>query len=293
MEHRQEDHTNLEHLYRQVIEYDRQGDVYNAAKLCKRLAKLAPDWSAPFAFLGRMYRSRNEWKPTLHYCLKAVEHNPFDENIWETMGLAATALGDWVTARYAWNQLGFQFKNSAEALRLDLGVVPVRLNPFTQPEVVAVHRIDPVRATIESIPQPSSGRRYKDLILIESKPSARFFQQNKKLPVHDEVQLLKQSAWRTYAVLLHTSAQSDVDILANLCMEAGLGFDNWSNATRFFQPNLHDRVADYFDKSIFGNLEREAFLVALATREPAALAKVLKTWAVITLHKYDEPECLF
>ena len=145
-----------EQLYRLVVEYDRRGDVYNAVKLCKRLARMAPDWSAPFAFLSRTYRSRMEWKPTFHYCLKAVEHNAFDENLWETLGIAATALGEWETARYAWNQLGFHFKPSAEALHLDLGIMPIRLNPSTMPEIVAARRIDPVRCVIESIPQPSS-----------------------------------------------------------------------------------------------------------------------------------------
>ena len=104
---------SAEQLYRLVVEYDRRGDVYNAVKLCKRLARMAPDWSVPFAFLSRTYRSRMEWKPTFHYCLRAVEHNAFDENLWETLGIAATALGEWETARYAWNQLGHHFKPSA------------------------------------------------------------------------------------------------------------------------------------------------------------------------------------
>lgn len=293
MEQHHEDFTHAEQLYRQVVEYDCRGDVYNAVKLCKRLAKLAPDWSAPFAFLGRTYRSRQEWKPTYHYCLRAVEHNPFDENLWETLGLSATVLGEWEMARYAWNQLGFHFKNSDDALQLDLGVVPARLNPFTLPEIVAVRRIDPVRATIESIPQPSSGRRYKDLILIENRPNARLFQQNKQLPVHDELQLLKQSSWRTFTTLLHTGSQSDVDTLATLCLEAGFGFDNWSNATRFFQPNLHEKVSEYFDRSIFSKLDRDIFLVAIAAREAPSVTAILKNWEVITLKKWDEPECLF
>ncbi len=277
-----------EQLYRLVVEYDRRGDVYNAVKLCKRLARLAPDWSVPFAFLSRTYRSRTEWKPTLHYCLKAVEHNAFDENLWETLGIAATALGEWETARYAWNQLGFHFKPSAEALHLDLGIVPVRLNPSTQPEIVAARRIDPVRASIESIPQPSSGRRYKDLILVENRPnptgaSGQFFMQSKKLPIHDELQLLKSSQWHTFSVLLYTPSQADVDTLANLCLEADLGFDNWSNATRFFQPNLHRNVAEYFDQAVFGKLEREVFLVAMAAKNRGEVVTLLESWRVITL----------
>lgn len=294
---RPEHNDAAEQLYRLVVEYDRRGDVYNAVKLCKRLARLAPDWSVPFAFLSRTYRSRMEWKPTLHYCLRAVEHNAFDENLWETLGIAATALGEWETARYAWNQLGFHFKPSAEALHLDLGIVPVRLNPTTAPEIVAARRIDPVRASIESIPQPSSGRRYKDLILVENRPNptgvgGQFFQASKKLPIHDELQLLKSSTWQTYSVLLHTSSQNDVDTLANLCLSANLGFDNWSNATRFFQPNIHRNVAEYFDRAIFGKQEREVFLIALAAKQMSEVKAVLESWRVITLKEFGSVEML-
>ncbi|MCF8247504.1 MAG: hypothetical protein K9J37_20945 [Saprospiraceae bacterium] len=283
-----------EQLYRLVVEYDRRGDVYNAVKLCKRLARLAPDWSVPFAFLSRTYRSRMEWKPTFHYCLKAVEHNNFDENLWETLGIASTVLGEWETARYAWNQLGFHFKPSNEALHLDLGLVPVRLNPTTQPEIVAARRIDPVRASIESIPQPSSGRRYKDLILVENRPNtnSNFYQQHKKLPIHNELQLLKSSNWHTFSVLLHTPSQTDVDTLANLCLSANLGFDNWSNATRFFQPNIHRNVAEYFDQTIFGKQEREVFLVAIAAKQLREVAAVLESWRVITLRDFVGVEAL-
>ncbi len=286
-----------EQLYRLVVEYDRRGDVYNAVKLCKRLARMAPDWSVPFAFLSRTYRSRMEWKPTFHYCLRAVEHNAFDENLWETLGIAATALGEWETARFAWNQLGFHFKPSAEALHLDLGIVPVRLNPTTQPEVVAARLINPVQAIIESIPQPSSGRCYKDLVLVENMPNPQgatghLYQESKKLPIHDELQPLKSSNWHTFSVLLYTDASSDVDTLANLCLSASLGFDNWSNATRFFQPNLHRNVAEYFDHAIFGKLEREVFLVAMAAKQVKEVEKVLANWRVITLRECGKLEML-
>ncbi|MBI1226177.1 MAG: hypothetical protein GC192_13160 [Bacteroidetes bacterium] len=294
MQNRSDFNDAAEQLYRLVVEYDRRGDVYNAVKLCKRLARMAPDWSVPFAFLSRTYRSRMEWKPTFHYCIKAVEHNAFDENLWETLGIAATALGEWKVARYAWNQLGFDFKPSAEALHLDLGILPVRLNPSTQPEIVAARRIDPVRYVIESIPQPSSGRRYKDLILVENRPNPNgiFYHQNKKLPIHDELQLLKSSNLHTFSVLLYTEAPSDVDTLANLCLSANIGFDNWSNATRFFQPNLHRNVAEYFDQAVFGKNEREVFLVAMAAKQQNEVEAVLESWRVITLREFGQIEML-
>ncbi|MCB0519640.1 MAG: hypothetical protein H6577_08295 [Lewinellaceae bacterium] len=292
MSRRHEQTFEAEQIYRQVVEYDRRGDVYNAVKLCKRLARLAPDWSAPFAYLSWVYKLRREWKPAYHYCLRAVEINPFDERTWETLAIAATALAEWETARQAWNQLGYEFKKSDEALHLDLGLVPVCLNPASRPEIIEAHRIDPVRASIESIPQPSSDRRYKDLILIDSKAESHFFQHGKRLPVHHELQLLKQSTWRTYAVLLETDTTHDVQTLAQLCEEASLGFDNWSNASRFLGPGLHPKVTEYFDYTIFDNLERDSFLVALAARQEKEIIAVLKSWEVISLKNFYGLECL-
>ncbi len=293
MDRQQEQTFKAEQLYRQVVEYDRRGDVYNAVKLCKRLARLAPDWSAPFAYLSWVYKLRKEWKPAYHYSLRSVDINPFDEKVWETLAIAATALAEWETARLAWNQLGYEFKKSDEALHLDLGLVPICLNPNSRPEIVEARRIDPVRASIESIPQPSSGRRFKDLILLDSKAESHFFQLGKRLPVYNELELLKQSTWRTYAVLLDTDSMQDVHTLSNLCQEAALGFDNWSNASRFLGPGLHPKVTEYFDFTIFDQVERDSFLVALAAQQEKDILAVLKNWEVISLKNFHGLECLY
>ncbi|MEK7255215.1 MAG: hypothetical protein AAB316_10755 [Bacteroidota bacterium] len=293
MDEHNEQITEIEQLYRQVVEYDRQGDVYNAVKLCKRIARLATDWSAPFAYLAGIYKSRQEWKPTYHYSLKAVEHNPFDDANWENLALAATALEEWEIARQAWNHLGYNFKNSDEALKLDLGIVPVRLSLHSQPEIIEANRIDPVRAYIQSIPQPSSGRRYQDLILLDSQSKSSYMINGQKLPVYDELQLLKESNWKTHAVLLHTQSLQDIDTLAQLCHEANLGFDNWSNARRFFRSNLHPKVSEYFDHAAFGEVERDRFLVAIAAMKTVEIQPVLKDWKVITLQNFSGLECLF
>jgi tetratricopeptide (TPR) repeat protein len=292
MQQNYEHASEAENLYRQVVTYDREGDVYNAVKLCKHLARLTPDWSAPFAYLGAIYKARQEWRPTLHYCLKAVENNPFDEKTWENLALAATALEEWETARNAWNQLGFKFKKSDETLALDLGIVPVRLNPAHQPEVVEARRIDPARAIIESIPQPSSGRRYQDLILIDRQASGTLLLNGKKLGVYDELQVLKTSPWRTFATTLHTSSLNDVQTLAQLCADAGLGFDNWSHAARFFRLDLHPKVSEYFNQPIFGQPERDSFLVAMAARQAEQVGRVLKSWEIISLQKFSGLESM-
>jgi len=112
--------------------------------------------------------------------------------------------------------------------------------------------------------------------LLDVKPNRHHHINGKKVSVYDELQLLKQSPWRTFAVLLRTSSIKDVSALAQLCGEAGLGFHNWSNAARFFSPSLHPIVSEYFDHTIFGRLERDAFLVALASPSESAIVKVLQ-----------------
>ncbi len=292
MQHYHRPANEIEDLYRKAVEYDRCGDVYNAVKLCKLIVRKSPDWSAPYAYLSNIYKGRNEWIPTLHYSLKAVEHNPFDETTWGNMALAATVLENWQTARHAWNQLGFQFKNSEEELHLDLGIIPVRLNPTTHPEIVEAKRVDPARAIIHSIPQPSSGRRYNDLVLLDSKPNKNFILYGRKLDVFDELEILNSSAWRTYVVVLETSSNEDVRTLENLCVKARLGFDNWSNAARFFQSSLHPKVMEYYDQAIFGKLVQDAYLVAIAARKDKEVLDVLKNWEIITLQKFNGLECL-
>lgn len=293
MQHHHRQSDEIEELYRKAVEYGQWGDVYNAVKLCKLIIRKSPDWSAPYAYLSNVYKGRNEWKPALHYSKKAIEHNPFNETTWENLALSATALESWKTARHAWNQLGFRLKDSEEEIHLDLGLIPVRLNPTTQPEIIEATRIDPARAIVESIPQPSSGRRYKDLLLLNSRPNKDFILHGKKLGVFDELEVLKPSLWRTYAVMLQTASINDVNTLVNLCKEADLGFDNWSNAARFFQSNLHPKVMEYYDQTVFGKLDREAFIVAIASRRDEAVVEVLKNWEIITLQKFTGLEWLY
>ncbi|HHM21976.1 MAG TPA: hypothetical protein ENJ20_08120 [Bacteroidetes bacterium] len=293
MQHHHRQSDEIEELYRQAVAYGQRGDVYHAVKLCKLIARKSPDWSAPYAYLSNIYKERNEWKPALHYSQKAIEHNSFNETTWENLALAATALESWKTARHAWNQLGFRFKVSDEEPRLRPGLVPVRLNPATRPEIVEATRIGPARAIIESIPQPSSGRRYKDLLLLNRKPNKSFILHGKRLGVFDELQVLRSSLWRTYAVVLETGSQKAVDTLARLCQEAGLGFDNWSNAARYIQPGLHPKVMEYYDQSIFNKLEKEAFIIAIAARYKKDVLEILKNWRIITLQKYSALEWLY
>ena len=84
-----------------------------------------------------------------------------------------------------------------------------------------------------------------------------------------------------------------VNTLGKLCEEADLGFDNWSNATRFFQSNIHPKVMEYYDQTVFGKLEKKSFLVAIAARRDENVLEVLKNWEIITLQKFSGLEWLY
>jgi hypothetical protein len=121
----------------------------------------------------------------------------------------------------------------------------------------------------------------------------QFYQQQKVLPLHDELQLLKSSNWHTFSVLLYTDSGKPMwtpwPTSASVPTSAST---TGANATRFFQPNLHRNVAEYFDQAIFGKMEREVFFVAMAAKQQKEVEKVLATWRVITLRECGKPDKL-
>ena len=246
---------------------------------------MAPDWSAPFSFLSLIYKKRNEWHSSLHYSQKAVEYNPFDEMAWYNLGIAATALQKWELAKKVWQQLGFKLSASHQAPAINPCPIIVRLNPDTKPEVVLARRIDPVRAHIQSVPQPSSMHGFQDLILFDSKPSGYHIIEGKKFPVYDELQMIRPSLFFTFAIELETDSVKDVLVLEKLCEEANLGFDNWSNAYRMVK-NDNRPNAESYDISAFPAAEHDHFLVAIAAEKNTEVMEILEAWKVISLKNY-------
>ena len=282
--------NNIQLLFEEALAYDRDGDVYNAVKLYKKLVKLAPDWSLPYHFLSLFYRQRNEWKPSFHYSQKAIETNPEDKTAWHILATSATALQRWQTARKAWNELGFEFRKTNKILNLDLGLIPVCINPKTKPEIVWARQIDPARAQIESIPQPASGRRYKETILIDNQPIAHRNLRGKRVPVFEELESVRLSSYDTYAVILETDAKNSVDILDKLCQDAEIGFDNWSKATRQFWLRNEELLPEFFGAEIFSKASgsRNYQLIAFASKSYFEVKEVLYAWKIITLQSYRD-----
>ena len=284
----QENSNNIQLLLKEARAYDRAGDSYSAVKLYKKLVRLAPEWSLPYHFLSLFYRQRNEWKPSFHYSQKAIETNPEDKAAWHILATSATALQRWKTARKAWNELGFEFRRTDKILNLDLGLIPICINPKTKPEIVWARQIDPARAQIESIPQPSSGRHYKEIVLIDNQPIAHRNLGGKRVPIFEELEVIRLSAYHTYAVILETNAKNSVAILDKLCQDAEIGFDNWSKATRQFWLRNQDLLPEFFGAEIFSKAHENTNyqLIAIASKSYLEVKEVLYAWKIITLQSY-------
>jgi len=280
MLHRRPDITDL---FEKALEYDRQGDVYNAVKLFKRVAKMAPDWDKPYFHLGSIYKNRNEWKPSFHYSQKATETNPSDEEAWWNLAIAATALKKWPTVQNAWDKLGYEKEAHAQP-----ALIPLRINGHSHAEIVWAKSLDPIRARIESIPHPTSGRRYGEIVLHDRVPSGYRILKQQQLPVFKELERVEKSWFKTYAVILQTNQKSDVEVLDKLCYNEALGFENWSNLNEMHGKSLQKTRKEYYDASFMQKELADFQIIAIAAKKGQVVQRVLNNWHIITLKEYEQ-----
>ena len=205
---------------------DEMGDLDRAATAFERAIRHADNWSAPWYNLGLVRKRRRQWPESLACNLQAAELNPSDEAAWWNAGIAATALGEWETARHAWSSVGITLPPGAGEVRLPLGLTPIRLNPHGNSEVVWCQRIDPARAIIQNVPLPTSGYRHGDLLLHDGAPTGMRRWRDQEIPVFDALQRLRVSSYATYAVRVRAASEAAIIALAELAEDRGLGIED-------------------------------------------------------------------
>lgn len=268
-----------ETLLEQAKAYLRAGDAYQAVKILRKLVKEQPAWVTPNYWLAKVYKQRREWKPCLHYSQRAVECEPQEWECWEWMGLAAAALGRWPTARKAWMKLGYPYSIQEGISEPQLGGIVVCLNEKTRPEIVWANRLDPARARLESVPQPSSGYHHQDILLIERAEHVHHILGTHKIPVFRVIERLKHSRIPTFSVELHTQENAEVQLLAHLCHRQRIGFDNWSMANRQMSFRRNDELNYY---KVNQEEAGPTTLIGLAGRKKVVLHKLLQEWKSLT-----------
>jgi tetratricopeptide (TPR) repeat protein len=96
----------------------------------------------PWYNLGLVRKHQRRWPESLSCNLRAAALDPTDEAAWWNAGIAATALGEWATARRAWAAFGIELPPDDGEITMRLGPTPIRLNADGNGEVVWCARID-------------------------------------------------------------------------------------------------------------------------------------------------------
>ena len=207
-------------------------DLADAERLFMQSIKLAPLRANTWFNLGLVYKRRHMWAETAACNTRSIEleAEPQDPAFWN-LGIAATALGDWASARAAWAAFGFDIQEGEGPIDADLGPSPVRINPETAGEVVWGRRLDPARIEIESIPLPVSGHRWRDIVLHDGEPVGQRAVGDRTYPVFDELERLVPSETPTWECLV-TSTTDDLADLGSRFEAKGWALEDWTTSVR-------------------------------------------------------------
>ncbi|MBH5336910.1 hypothetical protein IHE55_19930 [Streptomyces pactum] len=223
------------------------GRYEDAGALLTRAADMEPWLSESWFNLALLHKFRHDWEQARAAGLRAVAllDRATGAPDWWNVGIAATALQDWPLARRAWQAYGLKVPGdrqpgggSGEPLGMELGSAAVRLSPEGEAEVVWGRRLDPARIEVLSIPLPSSGRRWGEVVLHDGVPHgertivSEADGVTRVYPVFDEIELWAPSPVPTWVVLLEAATEADRDALERLAADAGFAAEDWSSSVR-------------------------------------------------------------
>jgi hypothetical protein len=238
-----------EHVWADWMAANEVGDVGRAAALAAEMTQVAPDSFGAWFEAGLHAKARREWALCLEWNRRAVElfgdnevreYDGVNPAAWN-LGIAATALGDWETARRAWTIYGIAgMESGSGSIDVDYGQVPIRVNPdrpslalqdvpnFGTTEVVWCWRRSPAHAVVASVPLPESGHRFRDVVLHDGEPKGSRRLVDAEVSVFDELEKLHDSETPTWQAHVEGATSDDIASLGDIAGPKGLGADNWS-----------------------------------------------------------------
>ena len=223
----------VELLVRQAREAWDARDWVRSATLYEQLAQQAPDdtrvaaWWYDAALAQKFMRN---WPQAHRLGLRAAERSPRgqqDPAFWN-LGIAATIMRDWPTARDAWEGFGISLPPGDGPVEGNFGRACVRLVGRDGPEVVWVQRLCPTRGRVLNVPFDSS-RRYGEIVVHDGEPKGERVADERSYPVFDELVLFEPSDLPTLAVTVTAEQPADLEALADLLDAHGYGFEPLHN----------------------------------------------------------------
>lgn len=236
---------------------------------------LDPDKAETHYNMGLIYKYRGQWQRSLDHNLRAHQLNPQDEASKWNLGIAATALRQWDLARLAWQQCGLPITGESGPIDMNLGMVPIRLNPDGNGEVVWATRIDPVRARIDSVPYPESGFRYGDVVLHDGAPVGYRELDGRQLPVFNVLELFSHSAFRTFVATIEIIDEQDLERLEHLLAGVPHEIEDWTSNVRILCKRCSEGIPHDHDDDGFPQELELIRKLGIATQDQAVLEKAL------------------
>lgn len=221
------------------------GRYEDAGALLTRAADLEPWLSESWFNLALLHKFRHDWEQARAAGLRAVALLDRETGApdWWNVGIAATALQDWPLARRAWQAYGLKVpgdphgaaaaSTAANRSAWSSAARPCGCRPRARPRWSGAMRLDPARMEVLSIPLPSSGRRWGEVVLHDGVPHGeRVTAAGPSYPVFDEIELWAPSPVPTWVVLLEAATEDDRDALEQLAADAGFAAEDWSSSVR-------------------------------------------------------------
>ncbi|WP_319458875.1 tetratricopeptide repeat protein [Micromonospora sp. RTP1Z1] len=197
-----------------------------AGELLERLARRHPDhpragiWWYDAALAHKFLRNWAKAYELGREAAARAERGGQDPAFWN-LGIAATIVEDWDTARDAWRGYGLTVPDGDGEIMADFGVTPIRLNADRSGgEVVWARRLCPTRAQVLNVPTPESGRRYGEVVVHDGAPNGEREVDGRTYSVFDELLLFRASELPTSSVTVAAHVE-DVRALAALFGEHG------------------------------------------------------------------------
>ena len=182
--------------------------------------------------LGLVYKFRHEWPAAIDANRRCLAMHPRQHEATWNLGVAATAVRDWPTARNAWRDLEIPIAEGDGPPEADFGLTPIRLNATADGggEVVWGQRIDPCRARIESVPMTSSGHRWHDVVLHDVVPRGERSLHGQSRSVFDELARMDPSSAKTHVADLAWPEPEDEVALQDELGARSLGGEDWTTS---------------------------------------------------------------
>ena len=274
-----------------AVKLNERGLVAEAVKYYQKAIKLWPAWATPWYNLGLLRKEQRNWQESLLCNQKAVAIDPEGQDAWWNLGIAATALEDWAEARRAWKGFGIEIPEGEGPIEMELGLTPIRINPYDEAEVVWCDRIDPARAIIACVPLPQSDHRFGDLLLHDGAPNGFGKVEDKEVPVFDELQLIASSEYGTFEVIVSGVGPEDVELLSDLAAEQGLAAEDWSSNLRFICRACSE--GSLAGKHTHDTGQTDYLRIGFAAFSEIQAREILRKWlAEKRLAKIEEIDCL-